>query len=89
MHNSTVIFYVTGGLYAGATAGGNVKASTGLAGGVTAEKSAGSGYAAAQAGDHYASSGLVRDPIEKEKRRQDRLKKKELKKQRHAQRKKD
>ncbi|KAL4713177.1 hypothetical protein ACJJTC_018822 [Scirpophaga incertulas] len=47
-----------GGLYAGATAGGNVKASTGLAGGVTAEKSAGTGFAAAQAGNKYASAGL-------------------------------
>lgn len=47
-----------GGLYAGATAGGGVQASTGLSGGVTAEKSAGVGYASAQAGDHVASSGL-------------------------------
>ncbi|KAJ2950989.1 hypothetical protein O0L34_g5365 [Tuta absoluta] len=47
-----------GGLYAGATAGGNVKASAGLGGGVTDEKSSGSGFATAQAGDKVASSGL-------------------------------
>ncbi|KAI5634368.1 hypothetical protein NE865_12916 [Phthorimaea operculella] len=47
-----------GGLYAGATAGGNVKASAGLGGEVTGEKSSGSGFATAQAGDKVASSGL-------------------------------
>lgn len=50
-----------GGLYAGATAGGNIKASAGLAGGVTAEKAAGAGYASAQAGNNYAVTGMVGD----------------------------
>lgn len=81
--------YVAGGLYAGATAGGNVKAEAGLGGGVTAEKSAGSGFASAQAGDRFASSGLVRDQLEKDMRKEERLRRKELKKQKHALRKKD
>uniref|UniRef100_A0A1E1W4P2 Uncharacterized protein n=1 Tax=Pectinophora gossypiella TaxID=13191 RepID=A0A1E1W4P2_PECGO len=74
----------SGGLYAGATAGGNVKASAGLGGGVTAEKSAGTGYATAQAGDRVASSGLVRDPLEKARRKEERRRRKELKKLKHA-----
>ncbi|XP_046977907.1 uncharacterized protein LOC124543688 isoform X2 [Vanessa cardui] len=49
----------SGGLYAGATAGGNVKASAGLAGGVNSEHAVGAGYASAQAGNHYAASGMA------------------------------
>ncbi|XP_064072309.1 uncharacterized protein LOC113400842 isoform X2 [Vanessa tameamea] len=49
----------SGGLYAGATAGGNIKASAGLAGGVNSENAAGAGYASAQAGNHYAASGMA------------------------------
>lgn len=74
----------SGGLYAGATAGGNVKAHAGLGGGLTGEKAAGSGFAEAQAGNRYAASGLVRDPMEKESKRLERLMRKELKRQRDA-----
>lgn len=73
-----------GGLYAGATAGGNVKAHAGLGGGLTGETAAGSGFAEAQAGNRYAASGLVRDPIDKERRRLEKLRRKELKRQRDA-----
>lgn len=66
-----------------------MRAAAGLAGGVTAEKSAGTGYASAQAGPHAASSGLVRDnyidkALAKQRRKEEKLRRKELKKQREA-----
>lgn len=77
---------ILGGLYAGATAGGNVKAGAGLAGGVNGDTSAGTGFAAAQAGNRYSSSTLVGvDGTDKDKRRQERLRRKQLKQQRRQQ----
>lgn len=69
-----------GGLYAGATAGGNVKAEAGLAGRVASEDVAGNGFATAQAGGHNAVSGLVRSKEERRKRKE---LKKLLKNQKH------
>ena len=80
MHLEKNTFDITGGLYAGATAGGNVKASAGLAGGVGAEHSAGAGYASAQAGHNYAASGMVGSLSDIHKRRkEERLRRKEAK----------
>lgn len=59
-----------GGLFAGATAGGNVRASAGLAGAAGAERAAGSGYASASGGGHEAASGLVGDTYELARRRE-------------------
>lgn len=61
-----------------------MKAHAGLGGGVTGEKAAGNGFAEAQAGNRFAASGLVRDPMEKERKRLERLRRKELKRQREA-----
>lgn len=73
-----------GGLFAGATAGGNVRASTGLAGGVSSDTAAGAGFAVAGAGGHEAASGLVGDRLEiarwKQQRKEEKLRRKELKK---------
>lgn len=70
---------ILGGLYAGATAGGNVKASAGLAGGVAGDKTAGNGFASAQAGPHYAASGLVGDIASAQRRKEARWRRKQLK----------
>lgn len=76
-----ICYFITGGLYAGATAGGNIKASAGLAGGVGAEHSAGAGYAAAQAGHNYAASGMVGDNLSdiRKRRKEEKQRKKEAK----------
>lgn len=73
-----IILCYTGGLYAGATAGGNVKASAGLGGIVGEGKTVGGGYSSAQAGGKTATSVLVGDKAEIAARKEERRRLKEL-----------
>lgn len=72
--------YFLGGLYAGATAGNNIKAQAGLAGGTNSDNTGGLGFASAQSGSYGASSGMVGDKLAYEKRKEERRRIKAAKK---------
>lgn len=71
---------ILGGLFAGATAGNKISAQAGLGGAVNGDKAQGNGFASAQAGNQFASSGLVGDKEAALRRKEERRRRKEQKK---------